>query len=295
MPGSNPDYFRYFSPGKAAAPWGLALTASGFTRIAPGSGYPPVRHPADHHFDWHRGRTLDALQLVLITAGQGFLETRAGRRPLKADQAFLVVPGLWHRYRPDPATGWEESWIEVAGPLVDQLLRARVFSSRELVRAGAAAAGLEPALAAVHTLARMAGPGFDAGLAAAAFRVLATWEQLGRPARAPRLQQAVMAAEQHFGAHLTEPVNVAALARRLGVAYSHFRRAFKLHTGYAPWQYVLRLRLAHVRRALAAGDDATLEALAARFGFSSGFHLSAAFKRAYGVAPATWRKTVDQT
>ena len=99
-----------------------------------------------------------------------------------------------------------------------------------------------------------------------------------------------ISAEQYFGAHLSEPVNIAALARSLGIAYSHFRRAFKVHTGYAPWQYVLQLRLAHARRTLTTGDEITLDELAAHLGFSSAFHLSSAFKRAYGIAPTTWRK-----
>jgi AraC-like DNA-binding protein len=297
MPASTQNYFRYFPLAGAANAWGLALTAAGFTRIPPGVDYPPVRHPVDHQFDWAQGRTLDKLQLVLITTGHGHLETRSGQRSIKCDQAFLLLPGVWHRYRPDHATGWEESWIEVTGPLVKQLLRATVFSPREIIRGGGMSADLEPALEAVHTLARTARPGCNPGLAAAAYRVLAAWDQLGHspPARAPRLQRAVIAAEQFFGEHLTEPVNVAALARRLGVAYSHFRRAFKLHTGYAPWQYMLRLRLAHARRALAAGDEATLEDVAARLGFSSGFHLSAAFKRVYGISPTGWRSQTTRT
>lgn len=290
MPASRPNYFRYFSPGAGPADWGLALTAAGFTRIAPGADYPPVRHPTDHHFDWRHGRTLRALQIVQITAGRGTLETRTGRRTIRAGHAFLLPPGLWHRYRPDPATGWEESWLEVTGPVVRQLIRAGVFSPQALLREGGLVHGLEPALEAVHALARAAGPGFDPELAAAAYRVLVAWERLGRarPVRS-RLQASVQSAEQYLGEHLTEPVNIAALARRLGVAYSHFRRAFKAHTGYAPWQYVLQLRLAHARRALAAGD-ATLDEVAARFGFSSAFHLSAAFKRVHGLAPDHWRR-----
>jgi len=290
MPASRENYFRYFSPGDAPAAWGLALTAAGFTRIAPGTDYPPVRHPSDHQFDWRHGRTLRALQVVLITGGSGILETRAGRRTIRAGHVFILPPRLWHRYRPDPATGWEESWLEVTGPVVQQLLRTGVFSKKDLLREGGLVHGLEPALAAVHALARAAGPGFDAELSAAAYRVLAAWERLSRsrPVRS-RLQDAVQSAEHHLGEHLTEPVNIAALARRLGVAYSHFRRAFKIHTGYAPWQYVLQLRLAHARRALAA-SDATLDEVAGRFGFSSAFHLSAAFKRVHGIAPDHWRR-----
>jgi AraC-like DNA-binding protein len=75
----------------------------------------------------------------------------------------------------------------------------------------------------------------------------------------------------------------------LGVAYSHFRRAFRQHTGFAPWQYMLHLRLAQARRLLAS-PDATIEDAAGRLGFSSAFHLSAAFKRTFGLAPSRWRR-----
>jgi AraC-like DNA-binding protein len=89
-------------------------------------------------------------------------------------------------------------------------------------------------------------------------------------------------------------VNVEALARRLGVAYSHFRREFKGHTGFAPWQYVLHLRLSRARRMLAAGD-ATLDEIAARLGFSSAFHFSATFKQSCGVSPDVWRKRLSRS
>lgn len=292
MPTRSPDYFRYFPPGPAAAPWGLALTACGFTRILPGTDYPPVRHPADHHFDWAKGRTLAALQIVLITAGRGTLETRNYRSLVRAGHAFILLPGVWHRYRPDPASGWEESWLEVSGALVTKLVRAGIFSKTEFLRDGGLVHGLDAALTEVHAAAGQAGPGFSPGLAAAAYRVLATWAALGQsPAVQSRLFVAVQSAERYLGEHLNEPVNMAALARRLGVAYSHFRRAFKTHTGYAPWQYVLHLRLAHARRALASGD-ATLDEIAGRFGFSSAFHFSAAFKKAQGIAPDTWRRQI---
>lgn len=291
MPRRPSDYFRYFSPTAELRTWGLGVTACGRGRIEPGSPYPPTRHPEDHHFDWEHGRVLEALQIVFIASGRGRLEYR-GRPPevVPAGSVFALPPQVWHRYRPDAKTGWEESWVEVQGPIVDRLVKAKVFSTENRFRPRSQTADLELALEALHDRAVSAGPGFDALLGAAAFKVLAAWSALeGVPAELSHLKRAVLEAERELAERHTEPVNMEELAKRLGVAYSHFRRAFRQHTGFAPWQYVTHLRLSRARRLLAAGNP-TLQDVAARLGFNSAFHLSAAFKQAYGIAPDTWRR-----
>jgi AraC-like DNA-binding protein len=285
------SYFRYFAFGPETRRWGLALTAAGHTRIPAGAPYPLNSHPADHALSWERGRVLEALQIVFISSGRGWFESAGtGVRAVEPGTAFVILPKTWHRYRPDPTSGWTESWIEVQGPIVNNLIRARVFSANLALEIVPPAAGLEEALDSVHQQARTAGPGFSPTLAAAALAVLAAWEKAGRiqPDRS-RLSAAILEAERLLADHISEPVNVEAIARRLGIGYSHFRRAFKAHTGFAPWQYVLHLRVSRARRILSS-SDATLDAVAHDLGFSSGFHLSSAFKRAYGIAPEHWRK-----
>lgn len=291
MPRTAPNYFRYFPPTRDRVTWGLALTAAGFTRIEPGEEYPPSRHPADHHFTWEHGRVLEALQIVSITAGSGWLELRGrNAQEVKAGAAFVVLPRVWHRYRPEKNSGWTESWIEVQGPVVEELTKRGVFTASSAVRPDASAAGLDAALEAVHVLAREARPGFDPELAARALAVLAASERCGNASVEPsRMRRAILTAERELLERAAEPVNMEALARRLGVAYSHFRRAFREHTGFAPWKYVLHVRLTQARRLL-AGSEATLEEIADRLGFSSAFHFSATFKQAYGLAPDRWRR-----
>jgi AraC-like DNA-binding protein len=293
MTSKSTDYFHYFPATPELRRWGLGVTASGRTKIPAGSEYPPVLHPEDHQLNWEHGRVLDALQIVLISAGSGWLETRAtGERRVEAGMVFLLLPKTWHRYRPDPETGWTESWIEVQGPVADELLSADTFPPATILRGGAINSGMEETLESIHRRIRQGPNGFLPELSASALQVLALCSRIGRNLSRPsRIQRAVNEAERFLGEHHAEPVNVEALAEKLGVAYSHFRRAFRAQTGFAPWKYVIHLRLTRARRMLASGD-AKLDDIAARVGFSSGFHLSNAFKQAYGESPDKWRRNL---
>jgi AraC-like DNA-binding protein len=287
------DYFQYFPATPEMRRWGLGVTASGHTCIAAGSTYPPKLHPADHQLSWEHGRVLDALQIVLISSGSGWLETRAtGQKRVEAGMVFLLLPETWHRYRPDPKSGWTESWIEVQGPVVDELLLAEAFPAATILRAGAIDSGMEKALESIHLRMRQGANGLQPELSARALEVLALCSRINQNQTRPsQIQRAVNEAERYLGEHYSEPVNVEALADKLGVGYSHFRRAFRAQTGFAPWKYVIHLRLTRARRMLAS-SDAKLDDIAARVGFSSGFHLSNAFKQAYGESPDKWRQSL---
>jgi len=291
MPLSVADYFRYIprTPGRDA--WGLQITAAGFTRVPPGSPYPPARHPEDHRLEWSKGRVLDALQIVLITAGRGWLETRTGgKHRIGGGTAFLLLPGVWHRYRPDSGTGWTESWVEMLGPVVDALLASGDLSPRAVVARGVLAAGLDDQLALIHRHLREPSRGFEPELVGVALRALAICQRgtSARPFRT-RTERIVGEVERYFSGHAAEPLNMRDIARKHGVAYSHFRRIFFRETGLTPWKYVMQLRLRRARRLLAS-TDATLEEIASLVGFSSSFHLSHAFKKFHGQSPSDWRR-----
>ncbi len=295
MPNKMSDYFRYLPACPELRLWGLGITASGFLRYPAGADYPHAEHPLDHRFAWEHGRVLDALQIVLITSGRGSLETQAtGKCQIEAGMVFLLLPKTWHRYRPDPGTGWHESWIEVQGPVLNELVRGGVLSPDSIVLRGAIEAGLEEVMNMIHQRIRNGVVGFHPELSAAALQVLAACVSITTTRTEPsRLQHAINEAVAYLCEHHAESVNIEALAQRLGVAYSHFRRAFRAQTGFAPWQYVIHLRLSRARRMLAS-SNVKLDDVAVCLGFSSGFHLSIAFKQAYGQSPNVWRKGLIQ-
>jgi AraC-like DNA-binding protein len=287
------DYFRYCSLSPLQQAWGVCVTGAGVCRTPAGSPYPPQLHPEDHHLDWRKGRILDALQIVLITDGQGMLETRAlGKRRVSGGMAMLILPGMWHRYSPDVETGWSESWVEIQAPATGALLESGQLSPRAILCRGVLEAGLDDALDAIHRRLRDEANPSDLEIAGLALQALAICLRgtAVRP-RLTRIEQSVREAERYFARHAEKPISMEQVAAELGVAYSHFRNEFRRQTGLTPWKYVLRLRLMRTRRLLAS-SDAKLEEIADLVGFSSAFHLSQAFKQAYGHSPSVWRRQV---
>jgi AraC-like DNA-binding protein len=292
MTGSPTHYFKYFPASEEIHRWGLAVTAAGCTRFDRNSKYPHPGHPVDHQFDWRRGRRLERMQIVLISAGRGWFESEnTGCSLIESGTAFAVIPQIWHRYKPDSETGWEESWVELRGYVPDQLLKDSVISKNSPLTPASRTEGLRAALDHVHRIARFTESTFDASLAAAGLSVAAAWHraQSSQPAR-DHLNQVIREAELRLQDNLEESIDLHQIARALGLSYSHFRRAFREQTGYAPWQFLTRQRLLRAR-ALLRASDATLDEIANRVGFASSFHFSATFKKVYGIAPSVWRRS----
>ena len=286
------DFFRYLPYLPEAEDWGLAVTAGGRVRTAPGAPYPPAGHPADHQLAWSEGRVLGAWQIVFIVSGRGRFESAATKpAEVSAGTAMLLFPGVWHRYAPDPATGWSERWIELRGPVLKRLQKTGLLSPAHPLRPLGKATDAEALFTRIHERLREPGSGFDPELSAWALQLLAQLHVATRRRAADAPMTRVIArAEQLLAERIETPPAMESLAKELGVAYSHFRRGFKTRTGLPPKQYLLRLRLEKARRLLGNTPD-SIKTIADRLGFNSPFHLSAAFKKEFGVAPATWRRS----
>ncbi len=84
------------------------------------------------------------------------------------------------------------------------------------------------------------------------------------------------------------PWTVAELAGEAGVSRATFARRFADLVGEPPMAYLTGWRLC-LAADLLASSDATVESVARRVGYESGFGLSVAFKRVYGTRPSQHR------
>jgi AraC-like DNA-binding protein len=88
----------------------------------------------------------------------------------------------------------------------------------------------------------------------------------------------------------SRPWTVAELAAEVGVSRATFARRFTTLVGEPPMTYLTSWRLC-LAADLLARTDATVDAVARRVGYESGFGLSVAFRRVYGTRPSQYRAT----
>ncbi|MDT8999117.1 AraC family transcriptional regulator [Paucibacter sp. APW11] len=89
-------------------------------------------------------------------------------------------------------------------------------------------------------------------------------------------------------AHMLEAPSLARLATDSGMSRFQLLRGFTRCYGLPPHAYLQQLRLAHARRAIAAGSSLVEAALCS--GFADQAHLSRLFKRCYGLSPGAYRR-----
>jgi AraC-like DNA-binding protein len=288
---SQKNYSRYFPVSVRDRRWGWHVTTAGEMRVLPGQAYPPSGHPKGYNFQWAEGRVLDAHALVYISCGRGSFESRQSRRqPIEAGQVLFLFPGVWHRYRPEAATGWDEHWVGFDGMVARRWVKNQFFSPRAPVfKPGQEEKWLTlfTELMAVIKLNRPALQQVMAGYVAQMLGLLYSGQQaeLAGDDQALLIVQKAIARMQ---AEIESGLNVQALARELNVSYSSFRHTFQQHTGSSPHQYLLELRLVRARNLLTQTAQ-SIKQIAQQAGFEDEHYFCRFFKMKTGSTPGQWR------
>jgi AraC-like DNA-binding protein len=277
------------SPSKG---WGLSISAGGYTHIPPQARYPFSFHPRPYHFSWEKGRKLDAYQLIFVSKGRGHFESQpTGLRSVGPGAVFILFPGVWHRYKPEPATGWDEHWFEIQGPLLDQW-RGNFpnFTPEQAIVPAPDSFDLREQFGIFHRVLLQKSEGYRtylAGLGAAVFALA-----LGNPTETGPLsdvETAIRKAQQQLSSNPGANFKLKNFLRDFSLSEAYFRKKFKLSTGLTVKEYQHSIRLVHAQNLLLYSHY-TIKEIAASLGFNSPFHFSSFFSRRKALSPARFRR-----
>ena len=287
------EYYRYLTVSERERRWDLYATAAGhIVHAFPGT--PDPGHPAPYYYVWETGRVLPYYGAIYITQGQGEFESGAtGHRIVSAGTVLLLYPEVWHRYRPCRDTFWTYYWVHFGGDYVARL-EERGFLTREkpILKTGLSELLLH-CYTSLLDRARSEPPGYQQLMAGNVMEILGGALAAARSQPEPELdnalaRQATLILEQR----VEEAVDIKQVAASLHISYDRFRHVFKQHTGMAPYQYYLQLRVNRAKELL-HGTRLSVKEIAARLHFDDVYHFSRIFKKRTGMAPTRWRGTTD--
>lgn len=286
------DFFKYLSPGEEDKEWGIYLNVAGKMQFPAGRiPYPNNEHPSEYYFSWEKGRVLDEFQINYITKGSGIYETREGRYTIKPGSLLISRPGIWHRYKPLPGTGWMENYVGFDGSIPRSILNMdRPYASKPVIQIG----NREEFIDTYHKIFEMIleeKPGFQQVASGMIMKLLGYMVSVEKQKnftgkRVERIiRDACFVMRENIGAE----IDFKKYAKDQNIGYSYFRKMFKQYTGIAPVQYHLDLKIRRARDLLVS-SELSIKEIAYHVGFHSIHYFSRCFKKKTGTAPSEIRK-----
>jgi AraC-like DNA-binding protein len=284
------NYNRYLLSGRLEEDWGFYITTVGYTKINKNQSYPlNSQHPDTHKFNWDSGRILDGYYLVFISMGEGVFESaKAASCHIKEGTCFILFPGVWHRYKPDIKSGWEEYWVGFKGYYPDRLMK-NFDPANPFIKTGRS----DNLLKLFHALmeqVQQAAPGYHQVISGITLQILGFIQAVSQYHEISADGDTRLVEEAKFLLRESVSANIAIeeVLQKLPAGYSKLRKDFKRLTGRSPNQYLLNLRLEKVKELL-TNTSLSISEIAYQTGFESVSYLSKIFKKKNRRGPKSYR------
>lgn len=272
--------------------WGLVVCTVGYQRILPGEAYPPQHHNQEHLFNVQRGRVLQEYQLLYITKGSGVLKNDQGQEfKVSAGNMFLIFPGKWHTYYPDPTKGWDEYWIGFKGVNIDARVHAGFFSAENpIYKIGKVNTIVDLYKQAIEVATRQDAffqqllAGIVNHLLGHLFMINQNYSISGEG----EMPEAIRKARSYMQEHIEGNLDMPQVAEYVNLSYTTFRRFFKKYIGLSPAQYYISIKILRSKELL-SGTDINVKEISYRLHFKNPEYFSALFKRVVGMNPLDYR------
>ena len=280
---------KYLLANERDALWGLTVSTVGYEEILPGEPYPTKGHADGYYFDLKQGRTLNEYQLLYNPEGEGIFESaHVPPTKLKAGDMFLLFPGEWHTYHPDPYIGWKSHWIGFKGRNMDDRVKAGFLMPEKPIYHIGYSSVIESLYRKAYETAVEEAAYSQQLMAGIVNHLIGKMYSLERNIELGKNQTQVNMvgkARLRIRESLESSLTIQEVAEELGVSYSNFRKLFKEYTGLSPATYQQELRLLRAKELLTT-TDLSIKEIAYRLNFESPDYFSSKFKAKMGYKPS---------
>ncbi len=287
---NNKRYHRYLMIFDNDRKWGFYINDLGANKIEANSPYPSKGHPGRYMFSWEKGRVLDEFHFVMITRGEGVFESKeTGKVKINAGDGFILFPGVWHRYKPNTKTGWDEQWVGFSGRVAEEMMNNGFFDAKNPVIHKCDRASMLNYFETLFKLFSNEPFGYQRLASGICMQLMAEAYNIQQSKdNEEHLNSLVAYAKHLMYKKINNNIDLKKIAADYGVSYSKFRIDFKKQTGTSPLQYYLQLKIERAKELLLQSNK-TQKEIAFSLGFESDYYFNRLFKSKVGVTPKEFR------
>jgi AraC-like DNA-binding protein len=288
----NKKSYKYLTVSDEDKRWGIYLTGAGHIKVEKHTEYPLVDDPSHHYFHWSIGRRLSEYQILYITKGHGTLETEVtGTKKVNAGDIFFLFPNIWHRFKPNDNTGWDEYWVEFDGDLINY------YRTNEFLNPGnpIITIGFHEEIAEnymkIINLIQDEKPGFQYIASGILVQILGQLFALKKyhPFEGKIIENQIRQAKLIILENMSVEILQEKIARSIGMGYSSYRKKFKEYTGLSPAQYQISLKIGKAKGLLIT-SNLSLKEIAYILGFESIDYFFRLFRQKTGLTASEYRE-----
>lgn len=283
--------FKYLIVNEQDLKFGISVNTVGFQSIRPNTPYPLKDHPSGYFFNAQKGRILQEYQLVYLTKGCGkFQSDTTDESAVSKGQILVLFPGQWHTYAPLQKTGWNEYYIGFEGEVIDNLVKNSFLTKKNQILD----VGLNEELVNLYTraleIAEADKIGTQQYLSGIVMHIIGMIISISKNKifELGNVDQKIESAKIIMHENVFKDIDVEALAMKLNISYSWFRKVFKDYTGYAPAKYFQELKLRKAKQLLIETSQSVKE-ISYMLNYTSTEHFFSLFKKRTGFTPIEFR------
>ncbi len=272
---------------------GMVCTNVGSMEAPPNTVYPPYKndHPALFR-SVAEGRVLPTFQLIYITAGQGILEVGETSYTLRPGSAFILLPGMKHRYKPVFETGWHEYWAGFQGEYFIKLMEKGVLSKERIFFEVGLYDFMISTFNQIIDEVKNQRPLFQLKACSGIISLLAEILTRERRKDQPNSYQKIVEKTKYLmETNIFSAVNLSDISEQIGVSTSKLNEIFKTYTSMTPYQYFIHIKILKAE-SLLEQKDVSVKEVAYSLGFEDQYYFSRLFKNKTGIAPSNWNKLI---
>lgn len=274
-------YLNYLAINETDLSWGTAVNSVGFIK------------DEDYSRKGLKLQRTSDFQLHYITDGKGFLSLLVDGKTksisIKEGDMVIIFPDDSFALSPDKKAGWSRYLITFDGESVKAKVKSGFFPEDKHVLCVGTRDDICQQFRKAIDLAKEQKSAFQQRLASIVENLLseAYFQDRNNSFKSTGIQKSITAAREIISRRYST-ISPQEVAQELGMSYSNFRKIFKLYTGFSPAQYILDVRMNHVKEILST-TDMTIKDISVQEGFDNYEYFLTAFKANAGMSPSQYR------